>query len=42
MINERILFDNEYHHVTMVNMGNPHCVIFVDDVKQAEVERFGK
>ncbi|EAR96078.1 diaminopimelate epimerase (macronuclear) [Tetrahymena thermophila SB210] len=32
----------ETHYVTFVNVGNPHCVIYVDDVETAEVERIGK
>jgi len=27
--------------VTAVSMGNPHCVIFVDDIKQADLEYWG-
>lgn len=28
-------------HITCVSMGNPHCVIFVDDVKSFPVEKYG-
>jgi len=31
----------ERFEVTAVSMGNPHCVIFVDDVEGFPVERFG-
>jgi diaminopimelate epimerase len=27
--------------ITAVSMGNPHCVIFVDDVEQFQVEKYG-
>lgn len=29
------------YYVTLVSMGNPHCVIFVDDVEQFPVEKIG-
>jgi diaminopimelate epimerase len=28
-------------HITCVSMGNPHCVIFVDDVESFEVAKYG-
>jgi diaminopimelate epimerase len=28
-------------HITTVSMGNPHCVIFVDDVENFQVEKYG-
>ncbi len=27
--------------ITCISMGNPHCVIFVDDVEQFQVEKYG-
>ena len=33
--------DGEELDVTPVSMGNPHCVVFVDDPELFEVERFG-
>ncbi|KAL4504198.1 hypothetical protein ABPG72_021036 [Tetrahymena utriculariae] len=35
-------FSEETLNVTFVNVGNPHCIIYVDDVETAEVERIGK
>lgn len=29
------------YYVTLVSMGNPHCVIFVDDVEQIPVDKIG-
>ena len=29
-------------HVTTVSMGNPHCVIFLDDVENFQVEKYGQ
>ncbi len=28
-------------HVTCLSMGNPHCVVFVDDVEGLDIERYG-
>lgn len=33
--------NGETHHVTCVSMGNPHCVIFTDDVDSLDLERIG-
>ena len=35
------LTENAMNPAVAVNMGNPHCVIFVDDAEQALVERIG-
>lgn len=29
------------HAITCVSMGNPHCVIFVDDIDQVDLEKIG-
>ena len=31
----------ETYSVTLVSMGNPHCVVFCDDVKNLELEKIG-
>lgn len=41
VINERLRVLGERFEVTCVSMGNPHCVLFVDDVDQFPVERIG-
>ncbi|OUM96316.1 MAG: diaminopimelate epimerase [Firmicutes bacterium ZCTH02-B6] len=33
--------DDEVHRVTAVSMGNPHCVLLVDDVDEAPVRSLG-
>jgi len=33
--------DGEAHHAFCLSMGNPHCVLFVDDAEAARVERTG-
>lgn len=33
--------DGKEYRVTCVNMGNPHCVVFVDDTKAVNIEKIG-
>ncbi len=40
-INENLEVDSEIFKVTCLSMGNPHCVIFVDNVNDFPVERVG-
>lgn len=40
MINELMIVDNRKFYVTAVSMGNPHAVIFVDDLN-FDIERIG-
>lgn len=35
------ILDREFE-MTCASMGNPHCVVYVDDVKNFEVEKYGK
>lgn len=42
MINEPIFILNKEERVTAVSMGNPHEVIYVDDVESLDLERIGK
>ena len=42
VINETISLENgEHFRVTCVSMGNPHCVIFVEDVEHFPVQEIG-
>lgn len=41
VINEPIVVDGAIYRMTGVSMGNPHAVIFVDDVKGLELEAVG-
>jgi len=41
VINEMLRVDDDFLRVTCVSMGNPHCVIFVDDVQHAPVRTLG-
>jgi diaminopimelate epimerase len=40
-INEDLQVDGESYKVTCLSVGNPHCVIFVDDVDDFPVQRIG-
>lgn len=41
IINEPITVDGVEYRITCVSMGNPHCVIFVDDVNKIDIEKVG-
>ena len=43
VINEPIYISetDEVYHMTCVSMGNPHAVVFMDDVKDLEIEKIG-
>lgn len=40
-VNETIQIEDKTFQITAVSMGNPHCVIFVDDVKNFPIEYWG-
>ena len=40
-INEEIKVDDENFRATCLSIGNPHCVIFVEDVERFPVGRYG-
>jgi diaminopimelate epimerase len=40
-IDEELKINGEEFRITCLSVGNPHCVIFVDDVDGFQVERFG-
>ncbi|HEY6008955.1 MAG TPA: diaminopimelate epimerase [Geobacteraceae bacterium] len=41
VVNEPLNILHTTFQVTCVSMGNPHCVIFVDDVEHFQVEKYG-
>ncbi|MEA5113291.1 MAG: diaminopimelate epimerase [Geobacteraceae bacterium] len=41
VVNEPLNILHSTFHITCVSMGNPHCVIFVDDVAGFPVEKYG-
>jgi len=42
VIAEPLQVDGETFKITCVSMGNPHCVIFVDDLSKINLEQLGK
>lgn len=41
VINYNYNIDSVDYKITCVSMGNPHCIVFADDVKNIELERIG-
>ena len=41
-IEEVLELKDRAYHITAVSMGNPHAVIFVDDVKKVDIEKIGR
>lgn len=41
VINEAIEVKRDYYHITAVSMGNPHAVVFMDDIEHLEIEKIG-
>ena len=41
VVNEPIEVDGVTYHMTAVSMGNPHTVVFIDDVKGFDIEKIG-
>ena len=41
MINEEIEIGGEKYNATCVSVGNPHCVVFVDNVGGVDIEKVG-
>ena len=41
VIDEPIMVGGKEYHMTGVSMGNPHDVIFMDDIKNMEIEKIG-
>lgn len=41
VIDREIVVDSKPYRITCVSMGNPHCVLFVDDVNTVAIEKIG-
>ncbi|MCM1065024.1 MAG: diaminopimelate epimerase [Eubacterium sp.] len=41
VVNEPISINGTQYHMTCVSMGNPHAVIFMDDVRNLDLEQIG-
>lgn len=39
--NKELKVDNVKYNVTLVSFGNPHCVIFVDDISKVQIDEIG-
>jgi len=40
-INELLYIDKKYFNVTCLSIGNPHCVIFMDNVNELKIDEIG-
>ena len=41
VVNEIIFVDDKEYRMTCVSMGNPHCVVFMDDIHSLDLRRIG-
>mgnify|MGYP001866165600 CR=1 FL=1 len=41
VINEPVTIGGNDYHITCVSMGNPHCVVFVNNVDSLDIESIG-
>lgn len=41
VVNEELVVDGSPYRITLVNVGNPHCVVFVDDVDAVALPAIG-
>ncbi|WP_196594629.1 diaminopimelate epimerase [Pectinatus sottacetonis] len=41
IISESITVDNKQFKITCVSMGNPHCVVFVDNIADVDIKKWG-
>lgn len=41
VVRQKLTIDEKEYEVTCVSMGNPHCIVYVDDVKIIDLEKIG-
>ena len=41
VINERIKITDSEYNITCVSMGNPHCVVYMDEIDDLDLEKLG-
>lgn len=41
VVNKKIKVNERYENITLVSMGNPHCVVFVDDLDELDLAQIG-
>ncbi len=42
IVNQPLVVDGKTYNVTLVSMGNPHCVVFYDDIIGLDIQKVGK
>jgi carbamoyl-phosphate synthase large subunit len=41
VVNERVKIGDAEYNITCVSMGNPHCIVFCDDIDSLDLEKLG-
>ena len=41
IVNEPVTIGDKEYNITCVSMGNPHCVVFMDDIDNLDIEKIG-
>ena len=41
VVRQKLTIDGKEYEITCVSMGNPHCIVYVDDVKSIDLEKTG-
>ena len=41
VVRQKLTINEKDYEITCISMGNPHCIVFVDDVKNLELEKIG-
>lgn len=41
IINQETMIGDQSYHITCVSMGNPHCVVFMEDIEPTQIEELG-
>lgn len=41
VIHEKLMIEDKEYEVTCVSMGNPHCIVYCEDVDAIEIEKIG-
>ena len=41
IVNETITVDNKEYDITCVSMGNPHCIVYMDNIDDLEIDKIG-
>ncbi|MDD6794241.1 MAG: diaminopimelate epimerase [Clostridiaceae bacterium] len=41
VINENVVIDNNSYNITCVSMGNPHCIVYMDNIDDLDLEKIG-